>query len=98
MGKMRGASTDELQKIIEHELEKDTPGTIPTCFIPVDNAWIETKTGYNPDNGKDGEYGIAYLLVFGIFSQLGRLKEYISTIVYDQNQRADTMQIAYPTQ
>lgn len=65
---------------------------------PVDDAWIEAQSCHNPYHREDGKNGIAQLLVVGIFGELGRLQEDVGTVVDNQDQGADTVQIAYPTE
>lgn len=64
----------------------------------VDDARIKAEPRHDPDDREYGKDDIAQLLVVGVFGDFGRLQEDVGTIVDDQHQRADTVQITHPRQ
>lgn len=64
----------------------------------VDDARVEAQPGNDPDECEKCKNAIAQFLVVGIFGDFGGLQENVGTIVNDQYQWADAMQVAHPAE
>jgi len=80
------------------QLDRDQIKQQGVYYSPVDDARIEAQTCHNPDHCENGKDGIAELLIVGILGELGGLQEDVGTVVNNENQGANAMQIAHPAE